>query len=79
MRLSDFHSTTISDTKTHFRSLSPKIISYNDYTKRFHEKTESVFLLQQRKSCCINVLDEHTPHKKKYVWQQQSFYDQDFA
>ena len=40
--LSDFHSTTISVMKTHAREPSPKIISYKDCTKQFHEKTESV-------------------------------------
>ena len=40
--LSDFHSTTISVMKTHVRKPSPKIISYKDCTKQFHEKTESV-------------------------------------
>ena len=78
--LSDFHRTTISVLKTHFRKLPPKIISYRDFKKFDNERlidslqhTLGQESFDWRKSpdkfyeICYTIFNTHAAKKKKYI------------
>ena len=72
---------TVSNLKTTFQKLKPKIVQYRDYTKfsndEFRKKlVENLSLLniptdgnglEKFLQICINTLDQSAPRKRKYV------------
>ena len=80
--LSDFHGMTVSVLKIHFRKLPPRIISYRDfsnyhYVNFINSLTEVLFEVENTAffvkdpdclyKVCNEVLNQHAPHKKKYI------------
>ena len=80
--LSDFHGLTVSVLKMHYRKLPLRITSYRDFSNYNNANlidylTEVLFEDENTKSfvkdpnyfykVCTEVLNQHVPHKKKYV------------
>ena len=80
--LSDFHRLTVSVLKMHFRKLSPRIISFRDFSNYhnvnfINSLTEVLFEGENTESfvndhdcfykVCTEVLNQHALRKKKYV------------
>ena len=80
--LSDFHRTTVSVLKMHFRKPPPRIVSYRDFSNYHNANfitylTEFIFEGENTEffvkdpyhflKVCTEVLNQHAPHQKKYV------------